>query len=580
MCCFLLNSGSVSSVQSVCIGLCPYESAGSARGAPNLLTLSPHAARTMLREYTAQPLLTDFYQFTMAYGYWKCGREQSNAVFELYFRENPRESEFTIFAGLQDCLLFVSNYKLKEEDIDFLQTVLPPTTDPAFYDYLRNIDTSTVTLRAVPEGSVVFPKVALLEVEGPLAILQLLETPLLTLVNYASLVATNAARFRLAAGPGKQLLELGLRRAQGPDGGLSASRYSYIGGFDGTSNVIAGKLYTIPLFGSMAHSYITSFTSMSEVKVQTLRPASGGPEVNFVSLCEKWLFQVCIHLQMPQNRTNSSEFAAFISYATTYPRHFIALVDSYSVMSSGVPNFCAVSLALDELGYRARGVRLDSGDQLEQSLRIRSSLQACADQFAVSWLAAVPIIISNSISLNQLINLQHQDNEVDCIGVGTNLVTCPLQPSLGCVYKLSQVDGEPRIKMTEEEGKMTLPGKKAVYRLYGTDGSPFLDLLTLAEEPELRADEEIKCYALTGRCAGFWVTAVRVETLHRVYYQHGQICESLCTTSEIRRHAQSSLNNLAPKYKHLHDPAPYQVAISQKLRDLLDDLIKKSSPSA
>ncbi|GCC19902.1 hypothetical protein chiPu_0018608 [Chiloscyllium punctatum] len=404
----------------------------------------------MLREYTAQPLLTDFYQFTMAYGYWKCGREQSNAVFELYFRENPRESEFTIFAGLQDCLLFVSNYKLKEEDIDFLQTVLPPTTDPAFYDYLRNIDTSTVTLRAVPEGSVVFPKVALLEVEGPLAILQLLETPLLTLVNYASLVATNAARFRLAAGPGKQLLELGLRRAQGPDGGLSASRYSYIGGFDGTSNVIAGKLYTIPLFGSMAHSYITSFTSMSEVKVQTLRPASGGPE----------------------------------------------------------------------------------------------------------------------------------DNEVDCIGVGTNLVTCPLQPSLGCVYKLSQVDGEPRIKMTEEEGKMTLPGKKAVYRLYGTDGSPFLDLLTLAEEPELRADEEIKCYALTGRCAGFWVTAVRVETLHRVYYQHGQICESLCTTSEIRRHAQSSLNNLAPKYKHLHDPAPYQVAISQKLRDLLDDLIKKSSPSA
>ncbi|XP_048474108.1 nicotinate phosphoribosyltransferase [Rhincodon typus] len=204
-------------------------------------------------------------------------------------------------------------------DVNFLRKVLPPTTEPGFYDYLRDIDTSAVTLRAVPEGSVVFPKVT---------------EWVWVWRDECDLVATNAARFRLAAGPGKRLLEFGLRRAQGPDGGLSASRYSYIGGFDGTSNVIAGKLYGIPLFGSMAHSYIASFTSMSEVKVQqTLKPATEGePEVNFVSLCEKWLFQVCHLLQMPQNRTNSSEFAAFISYAMTYPGHFIALVDSYSVM--------------------------------------------------------------------------------------------------------------------------------------------------------------------------------------------------------------------------------------------------------
>ncbi|XP_048450287.1 nicotinate phosphoribosyltransferase-like, partial [Rhincodon typus] len=171
------------------------------------------------------------------------------------------------------------------------------------------------------------------------------------------------------------------------------------------------------------------------------------------------------------------------------------------------------------------------------------------------------------------------DNEVDCIGVGTNLVTCPLQPSLGCVYKLCQVDGKARIKVTEDEGKMTLPGKKAVYRLYGPDGSPFLDLLTLLKEPEPKANEEIECHALTGREAGFRVTAARVGTLHQVYYQHGQLSESLCTTSEIRKHAQNSLDNLAPKHKHLQDPVPYQVAISRKLRDLLNDLIKKSNPS-
>ncbi|XP_072364149.1 nicotinate phosphoribosyltransferase isoform X2 [Scyliorhinus torazame] len=535
----------------------------------------------MLRDSAVQPLLTDYYQFTMAYAYWKCGREERNAVFELYFRENPLGGEFTIFAGLQDCLLFISKFQFTEEDVNFLQSVLPPTTEQGFYDYLRNMDTSTVTLRAVPEGSVVFSKVAMLEIEGPLPILQILETPLLTLVNYASLVATNAARFRLAAGPEKRLLELGLRRAQGPDGGVSASKYSYIGGFDGTSNVLAGKLYGIPLFGSMAHSYIASFTSMSEVKVQTLKPASEGQAaVDFVSLCEMWLVRVCCLLQVPQDHTNSSELAAFVSYAMTYPGNFIALVDTYSVMRSGVPNFCAVSLALHEMGYKTHGLRLDSGDLVQQSLKIRITLQACAKEFGVSWFSEIPIIISNGVSEKDLINLQNQRNEVDSIGVGTNLVTCPLQPSLGCVYKLTQVCGKPRIKLTEDREKMTLPGKKTVCRLYGLDGSPFLDLLMLSDEPAPKAGEEIQCHALNGKAESLRVTAARVEALHRVYYQHGRLSQSLCTTSEIKRHALNSLNNLHPKHKHLQNPVPYQVAMSLKLRDLLNDLTKESKTIA
>ncbi|XP_067824548.1 nicotinate phosphoribosyltransferase isoform X2 [Heptranchias perlo] len=506
----------------------------------------------MLQGCTVQPLLTDLYQFTMAYGYWKSSKEKATAVFELYFRESPLGGEFTIFAGLQDCLLFLSKFQLTKEDVKYLQSVLPPTTEQGFYDYLRNIDTSAVTLRAVPEGSLVFPKVALLVVEGPLAIVQLLETPLLTLVNYASLVATNAARFRLAVGPEKRLLEMGLRRAQGPDGGLSASRYSYIGGFDGTSNVLAGKLYGIPLFGSMAHSYITSFTSMSEVEVQTLKPAlEGQPAVDFVSLCKEWLARVCRLLQVPQDQINSSELAAFISYAMSYPRNFIALADTYNVMRSGVPNFCAVSLALHELGYRTVGLRLDSGDLVQQSLKVRRTLRTCAAEFGVSWFSDVPIIVSNGISEKDLIDLQNQ---------------------------LTQVCGKPRIKLSEDREKMTLPGKKTAYRLYGPDGSPFLDLLTRDGESPPRAGEEIQCNVLSKRGECLRVRAARVETLYRVYFKHGQVSQGPCTPLEIRTHAQNSLTNLHPQHKHLQEPVPYQVAVTTKLCDLLTELTKESSP--
>lgn len=176
------------------------------------------------------PLLTDLYQVTMAYAYWRTGRHQEPAVFELFFRNNPFGGGFTLFAGMQDCLLFLRSFHFTDEDVEFLRSVLPPATDPAFFQFLRGLDCSGVTLRAIPEGTVVFARVPLMEVAGPLAVVQLLETSLLCLVNYASLVCSNAARFRLAAGPKRKLLELGLRRAQGPDGGLTASRYTHIGG--------------------------------------------------------------------------------------------------------------------------------------------------------------------------------------------------------------------------------------------------------------------------------------------------------------------------------------------------------------
>uniref|UniRef100_H3C8E9 nicotinate phosphoribosyltransferase n=1 Tax=Tetraodon nigroviridis TaxID=99883 RepID=H3C8E9_TETNG len=285
-------------------------------------------------------------------------------------------------------------------DVEFLRSVMPPTTDPAFFQFLLQLDASRVTLRSVPEGSVVFARVPLMEVEGPLAVVQLVETSLLCLVNYASLVCSNAARFRMAA-PKRKLLEMGLRRAQGPDGGLTASRYTYIGGFDLTSNVQAGFLFGIPVTGTMAHSYVTSFTSLEEVWPQLIPDAGGGqrdPEpVDLISLTKGLLTRVCELLGAEAGRVHEGELAAFLSYAAAYPHNFLSVIDSYSVGCSGLLNFCAVALALCELGYRPVGVRLDSGDLCSLSVDVRRVFRRCS-HFSAPAFDSLIIVGTNNIS--------------------------------------------------------------------------------------------------------------------------------------------------------------------------------------
>jgi nicotinate phosphoribosyltransferase len=241
---------------------------------------------------------------------------------------------------------------LTDEEIDFVRDSLPGCEE-AFCDYLRGLDCSDIEVYAISEGSVVFPKVPLLRIEGPVAVVQLLETPFLNLINYASLVATNAARHRFVAGKSKLLLEFGARRAQGPDGAISASKYCYLGGFDATSNVAAGKLFGIPLRGTHSHAFVSSFMSLDEIVDKVLRSSDGKSTCkDFICLVQTCLTKIqnSSSLQGIFSETNQSELAAFISYALAFPNSFLALVDTYDVMKSGIPNFCAVALALNELG--------------------------------------------------------------------------------------------------------------------------------------------------------------------------------------------------------------------------------------
>jgi nicotinate phosphoribosyltransferase len=278
-----------------------------------------------------------------------------------------------------------------------------------------------------------------MRIEGPVSKTQLLETTLLTLVNYASLVATNAARFRSATGADKTLLEFGLRRAQGPDGGLSASKYCYLGGFDGTSNVLAGKLYGIPIKGTHAHAYVNSYECMNDLTERNLRDSLSGESRPFADLCLQYLKEIAPILKIIPDETNKGELAAFVSYAIAFPTNFLALVDTYDVLKSGLPNFLAVARALHECNYKALGLRLDSGDLAYLSLEVRARFHEAAKKYNIDYFKDFDIVASNDINEDTLVSLGQQGHAINTFGIGTHLVTCQKQPALGCVYKLVEV---------------------------------------------------------------------------------------------------------------------------------------------
>ncbi|KAJ8642496.1 hypothetical protein MRB53_004244 [Persea americana] len=529
------------------------------------------------------PLLTDLYQFTMAYAYWKAGKHLEQAVFDLFFRKNPFGGEYTIFAGLEECIQFIANFKFKDEEIAFLRTALPATCEDDFFEYLRGIDCSDVEVHAISEGSVVFPKIPLLRVQGPIAVVQLLETPFVNLVNYASLVATNAARHRFVAGKSKNLLEFGLRRAQGPDGGISASKYCYIGGFDASSNVAAGRLFGIPLRGTHSHAFVSSFMSPDEIVEKALRSSDGSVTCeDFVSLVQSWLnkIQWSNSFRGIFGETNQSELAAFTSYALAFPTNFLALVDTYDVMRSGVPNFSAVALALSDLGYKAAGIRLDSGDLAYLSIESRKFFCAIEKEFGVIGFGKMTITASNDLNEETLDALNKQGHEVDAFGIGTYLVTCYAQAALGCVFKLVEINNQPRIKLSEDVSKVSIPCKKRCYRLFGREGYPLVDIMTGENEPPPKVAERILCRHPFNESKRAYVVPQCVEELLKCYWpgSSDKRREELPPLKKIRERCIQQLSQMRPDHMRRLNPTPYKVSVSAKLYDFIHFLWLNEAP--
>jgi len=542
----------------------------------------------------------------MAYAYFKSNKHKEPAIFDLFFRTSPFKGHYTVFAGLDECLKFIQSFRFTENDIVYLKTLLSHA-EPEFFDYLLRLDCSEIKVYSFYPGQLVFPREPLLRIEGPVIICQLLETTLLSLVNYSSLVATNASRFRLLS-PNLRLLEFGLRRAQGPDGGLSASKYAYVGGFDGTSNVLAGKLYGIPVGGTLAHSYVCSFTGLKDLtsqslthptkllnqKFETTVPLNSPVFTNFVGTVLDALEALKEVKTEGDNSsdskktekiyTNEGELASFISFAQAWPHQFLALIDTYDVNLSGVVNFLAVAVALDKAGYKAVGVRLDSGDLALFSKQVRAYFKRCGEKFERPYFAGFGIVASDDINEDRVEELEKAGHSINSFGIGTNLVTCQKQPALGCVYKLVELNQIPRIKLATA-AKMPLPARKSIYRLWKKSHDektlvPIADVITLHDDPPPEANKEYAIISPTSvdTKEKESVTPVKVDHVLKEVWDGKRIIDEnkgLSSLQEMRNTTLENLKLFIPNVITLRGDGPaYPVKVSLGLHSLLHGLIR------
>jgi nicotinate phosphoribosyltransferase len=504
----------------------------------------------------------------MCYAYFNSNRHNDSSVFELFFRKPPFDGEITIFAGLDEVLKHVGNFKFSDREIEYIRGLIPNASE-AFFEYLADLDCGEVTIHAQAQGSLVFPRVPLLRIEGPLGICQLLETTLLTLVNYPSLVCTNAARMRLAAGPSATLLEFGLRRAQGPDGGFSASKYCMIGGFDGTSNVMAGMMLPgVAVKGTHAHAFVQAFSGLEEV----VTPADAKFKGFKSSVLEH-------RTKLGFDDTHDGELAAFISYALAFPDGFLALVDTYDSIASGCKNFICVALALDDLGFTPRGIRLDSGDLAYISRCCKSMFTQTGLRMKRGFFEGLAIVASNDINEGVLIALNKAEHAITSYGIGTNLVTCQKQPALGCVYKLCEINGKPRIKLSQDLEKVLSPGRKDAYRIYGKDGEPLLDLMLRQGEAPPEVGQRYLARHPFSETKRVFVTPSVVENLLDVVWDGRRgLTKELPTIEEGKALVKKQLAAMRSDHIRHMLPTPYKVSVSSELYDYLHKLWSEEAP--
>lgn len=456
---------------------------------------------------------TDLYQLTMGQVYFLAGKHENDAVFDYFFRKAPFDGGYTIFAGLGTVLDILENFRFSDEDIRYLNDI---GLDTRFTEFLKGFQFRG-TVYAAREGEVVFPTEPVASVRGTILEAQLAETVLLNLLNFQSLIATKAARMRVVAGD-RILSDFGLRRAQGI-GGYHATRASIVGGFDSTSNVKAAMDLGIPCVGTMAHSFIQDY---------------------------------------------DNELDAFRAFAQHRPDQCTLLVDTYDTLRSGVPNAITVGKEMEAQGKHLQGIRLDSGDLAYLSKQARKML----DEAGLNY---VKITASNQLDEHVIKSLLDQQAPIDVFGVGTNLVTGPPDAALDGVYKLAHANGKPRIKLSENVKKMTLPDRKQVLRLLNDD-SQFAgaDAVVLEDEVTVELMHHPFIPEKLMKVGHF----KKEKLLHKVM-EDGKVFGPKPTLKETAAYCKDRLGMLPPEYKRFEYPHLYKVGISDKLRSMRNDLVNR-----
>jgi nicotinate phosphoribosyltransferase len=469
-------------------------------------------------------LLTDLYQLTMACGYWKAGVQDKESVFHLFFRSQPFKGGFSVACGLHDAIEYLGELSFAADELAYLGTLTGNDGTALFprdfLDYLRGLE-SSCSVDGIPEGTVVFPHEPLLRVSGPLLQCQLVETALLNIVNFQTLIATKAARVCIAA-KGEPVLEFGLRRAQGIDGALSASRAAFVGGCAATSNVMAGHRLGIPVRGTHAHSWVMSFDTEEE---------------------------------------------AFRAYAEAMPNNSIFLVDTYDTLE-GVKRAIAVGEWLRERGHKFDGVRLDSGDLAWLSIETRKLLDEAGFPHAA-------IVASNDLDEETIESLKQQGARINVWGVGTRLVTAYDQPALGGVYKLSAIRNrgekwQHKIKLSEQIAKISTPGIQQVRR-FSREGRFIGDMIYDFDRKE--ADERIIVDRTDATRRKVIPAEAVAEDLLAPIFREGKLVYSAPALSAVQQRTRSQLAQLHETHQRFLKPHEYPVGLSPSLHDLRTNLI-------
>lgn len=470
-------------------------------------------------------MLVDYYELTMANGYFQSGMKDKIAYFDVFYRENPENGGFAIAAGLEQVVDYINRLHFDEDDIAFLRG--KNCFGENFLEYLRTFR-FTGDIWAVPEGTVVFPGEPLLTVRAPAMEAQFIETYILMVLNHESLIATKAARITRAA-KGRAISEFGSRRAQGADAAMLGARAAYIGGVNATACAISDEVYGVPATGTMAHSWVQMF---------------------------------------------DSEYEAFRTYCELYPTNATLLIDTYNVMESGLPNAIrAFKEVLLPKGITKCGVRIDSGDIAYLSCKIREVLDA-------EGLTDCIIVASNSLDEYIIRGLFHQGAKVDAFGVGERLITAKSDPVFGGVYKLCAVENEngeivPKIKLSENVGKITTPHFKKVYRLFGRDtGKAEADLICVYDET-VDDTKPLEIFDPENTWKTKTLENFRAEELLVKIFENGKQVYTLPTLKEIRVHCKASLESMWEEVKRFDNPHNYYVDLSEKLWNIKYSMIKE-----